>query len=344
MTRTNWLFLAAALLACPACEAAGSASQADASPPCATTLALANVWAPGQGCPAAFDGVAGDQPCGGTSETRYTGTCGGLRVLLRNHGTHEALCFYAPDSGVLVAVRSSNATASFCGGTSSSIEGGTVPKEACKSEQLTVMEPDCWPDCTPVEQATLVATDTPTLPVVAAVLARRVADELYMDLRITDHPNSWTAKRWLQVVVRAPVPAPGNSLSVPIGGAALAHLAYLEKTDAGLASGTFPAENSSLAGCLHIAATGTGYTADLRLDAMLQVVRLGGQPAQKAVAASARAAWTHAETKALTPYAGECTGYSQARYVPDQTGYGQDADFDEWTTEVEPSCSQATGC
>ena len=93
---------------------------------CTVTVQTANVWG-SQGCPGTFDGTNVGLPCNAPHEWRASGTCGGLRVLWRGHGTHSALCFYQPDSGVLVAVRSTDDVKSYCAHTSSAIQGGPIP-------------------------------------------------------------------------------------------------------------------------------------------------------------------------------------------------------------------------
>lgn len=117
-------------------------AASDACQSCTGTVTAANVWG-AQGCPANFDGVTVDMPCNSPYEVRYTGTCSGLRGLRRSHGgTHSAECFYAPDSGSLVAVRSVDDVLSFCGGTSNTITGGPAPAESCAA-QFTKMTQNC---------------------------------------------------------------------------------------------------------------------------------------------------------------------------------------------------------
>ncbi len=132
----------------PDIAAADSADTADTGclatdtcAPCTGTLESANVWGT-QGCPATFDGVTVDLPCNSPFEIRYTANCGGFRVLRRGHGTHSAECFYTPDKGALVAVKSDDDVRTFCSHTSFYITGGPVPVETCLP-QLTKMTPNC---------------------------------------------------------------------------------------------------------------------------------------------------------------------------------------------------------
>jgi hypothetical protein len=192
---------------------------------------------------------------------------------------------------------------------------------------------------------TSLVVDGVAIQAVTDLLVRRVGDKLYVDVRIADHLTSWQATQWLVLAFRLPVPS--ASVTLAVGELDLLNFVHWQKNGTALSTTRLPGgpegASGNLDGCVNIQAVEGGYTMDLRLDGKLQPSGTP-TPSMRHVQAAAHFAWSQADTKVLTPYAGECTGPANVLYVPDQSGYGQDADFAQWQDGVESSCSGATGC
>jgi hypothetical protein len=80
------------------------------------------------------------------------------------------------------------------------------------------------------------------------------------------------------------------------------------------------------------------------LSSDLEVSGTGAQSHALKVTVNSHVEWPQADTKVLTPYAGERGGIWTAHYLPDQTGYGNDIDFTTWQTKIEASCGTQPGC